>query len=178
MRETRRPISSEERTELIEAIKSGEIKNASEHARVFAAKHDLNPQTVRAAISRLRRELGLLERPPADWPSRRTLEIRGRPTGAANPATGWQPDAQEIDRTNAFTLLGPDEITDARLTRLSAAAVVRYEEDEHFRQTVDQERPAIEGLYRRLSELREVAEDLSREELEELVRFVAGRAAD
>src|SRR5690349_11255662 len=47
------------RNELVVAIEDGQIDNATAFARDFAAKHGLNPVTVRTTISRLRRERGL-----------------------------------------------------------------------------------------------------------------------
>ncbi len=166
MTEERRRMSNEERAELIGAIESGAIRNASEYARVFAARHDLNPQTVRTTISRLRRQLGLLE----------------HRTGRANYAAGsewggrlseWGGRLREAgDRVNAIALLNADEVTDPRLVRLAAAALIRYELDETFRRAVDQERPEVEKVYRRLTELRESAENLSLEERGEILRLL------
>jgi hypothetical protein len=56
-------MTGAERKELIEAIQSDSIDNATQYAEEFASRRDLNPATVRSAISRLRRELGLLKRP-------------------------------------------------------------------------------------------------------------------
>lgn len=50
------------RDELIAAVKGCRIDNATVFAEEFAERHDLNPHTVRAAVSRYRREFGLLER--------------------------------------------------------------------------------------------------------------------
>lgn len=166
-------MSKDERAEIVAAIEAGSIDNATEYAREFALEHGLNASTVRSTISRLRRELGLLERPSSDWLRKQRLAMTGPVTGKMNPATGSRPDTEGVDRTNALTLLGPNEITDERLGRLAAAAMVRYEEDEDFRQMVDRERPAMRDLYRRLNELRESMANLPREELEELVRFTA-----
>lgn len=167
----RRPMSKEQRAELIDAIESGTIKNATEYSRDFAARHDLNPQTVRSAISRYRRELGLLERPAKDWLSAR-VAAGERFTGSRNE--GFPPDSNPLTRDpiNAMTLLSSADVHDARSARLGAAALVRYANDEAFRQAVDEQRPEIESIYRRINELHETLENLGREEADDIIRFI------
>lgn len=167
----RRRMSNEARAELVRAIESGSIGNATEYAEAFAARHDLNPQSVRPAISRIRRELGLLERPPTDWLARR-LAMNG-PTGQRRLAPDYETRAQASGQVNAMTLLSVGDVTGSRFTRLGAAALVRYDADENFHHAVDRQRPEIEDLYRQLSEIRESMSNLPPEELEELVRFTA-----
>jgi hypothetical protein len=163
----RRRMSDEARTELLRAVEDGAVGNATEYAQEFAARHGLNPETVRSAISRLRRDLGLLERPSAERIRVERL-ARRTPRGMEFPGLG-QGGFGEI---NAFTLLRLAEPLDPRFTRLAAAALIRYEEDKHFRRAVDEQRPKIDAIYRRLDELRTNAEELSHDERETLLRFL------
>lgn len=173
----RRRMSNEERAELIAAIEQGGIRNVSEYARAFAARHDLNPQSVRTAITRLRRQLGLLERPSAELLANRQPPIarEADSTGKQNPPLlefhRFREDAS--GRLNALTLLTLAEATDPRFARLAAAALIRYENDEDFRRAVDEQRPQIESFYWKLTELREGLESLPLEEREEILRFLA-----
>jgi hypothetical protein len=162
-------MSDEARAELVDAVKSGSIVNATEFAQAFAARHGLKAQSVRPAISRIRRELGLLERSHGE-----RLASQG-PTGQRKPATSdYQSGrAQRGEQMNAMTILSAADVSDLRFARLGAAALVRYEADEDFRRAVDRQRPELEDVYRQLNELRERMADLPREELEELVRFTA-----
>ena len=50
-------ISPDEKAELVAAIQSGDIRpNVSAFAKSFAEQHDLNPNTVRSAINRLKKD--------------------------------------------------------------------------------------------------------------------------
>jgi hypothetical protein len=167
-----RRMSKGARAELLAAIESGSIVSATEYAQKFAARHGLNPETVRSTISRMRRDLGLLERPQTDWLARR--QLGAGPAGRANPAAGEpRPGIAPDERVNAVTLLTLPQVADTRLLRLAAAALLRYEEDEEFRQAVDDQRPHVQEIYSLLRGLRESAEDLSPEERDEVLRFLA-----
>src|SRR5438034_900007 len=106
----RRRMTNEERAELVAAIEQGGIRNVSEYARAFAARHDLNPQSVRTAITRLRRQLGLLERPSKELlthPYRQIdLRIKADPGTLAKALDPGGLPRETGNRVNAMTLLG------------------------------------------------------------------------
>lgn len=57
-------MTDEVRRELLDAVRMERIENASSFSVEFAARHGLNPHTVRSAISRMRRDLGFAKRRP------------------------------------------------------------------------------------------------------------------
>ena len=59
-------ITDDQRAELREAVLSGTIDNFSAYADAFAATHGLNRNTVRSAVTRLRREMREAVRIPRD----------------------------------------------------------------------------------------------------------------
>jgi hypothetical protein len=149
-------MTVEAREELIEAVRSDRIENATRFAQEFAQRHGLNPTTVRSTISRLRREEGLLKRHPGGSGGQPTPRLHMRVLGDISPMT--------------FLKLGT--VTDPTLTRVGAAVLVRYEEDPEFRREVDEQRPDIERLHAYLKGLRELSEELSPDEREELARLI------
>jgi len=159
-------MNSEQRRELIDAIKSGTIQNATRYSEEFAARHRLNAETVRSAISRFRRELGLLTRR-----SPRTDLERGSDVVHSSGISKWEagPPPRQPGVT-AMTILKMTEGTEPTIARLGAAVLLRYELDDAFRRAVDEQRPEINAIHRRLVELREAADDLSPEERDELLR--------
>lgn len=157
-------MSDAARRELVAAIEADRIDNATQYAEEFAARHKLNPVTVRSTISRLRRELGLLKRRP-----RRPL-----PEGKAHP--GWGKPSVAIRPADtglsAIGLLGLDDATEPGVARLGAAALLRYERDEDFRKAVDRHRSEVERLDGRIQELREIAGGLTDDETLDLLRLL------
>lgn len=147
-------MSEAVRAELVRAVEAGEIDNATEYSKAFAERHGLNPVSVRSAISRIRRDLGMLTRGPRSQSSA-TAETTGEPR----------------ERISAVTLLKGAAATDPRIARVAAAALIRYEHDEAFRHAVDEQRPEIERIYDSLSTLRKTTAELLPEEREDLARF-------
>lgn len=116
-------MTAEEREELGHAIEHDLIVNATSFAKEFAEARGLNPTTVRSAISRLRRERGMLTRRP------------GRGSGTV-PA---------LDRLVERVMAAPAD--DEVIARIGAAALVRYAEDPDFRRAVDPHRATVEQAY-------------------------------
>jgi hypothetical protein len=149
-----RRITPEEQAELVEAIEQEEIANASAFAQEFADKHGLNPTTVRSRISRLRRQLGKATRPPTMDEFFQTLAAprlvpKRRSAGGATAGSAFERDVE-----------------------LAAAALLRYEKDEAFREAVDRRRREVERLYETLTELRTAATALSEGERAEIIRML------
>lgn len=63
-----RRITRDEKALLVEAIEQGQVANATDFAEAFAQGRGLKPDTVRTAISRIRRERGYLTRGPHRTP--------------------------------------------------------------------------------------------------------------
>lgn len=161
MTNARERMSEKARSELIEAIKSDRIGNATQYAEEFAAQRGLNPATVRSSISRLRRELGMLKRRPR------------RPNTGERVAFRLPPDIHVLEPSmNALTLLMLRGATDPTVARLSAAVLLLYENDDEFRRAVDEQRPEVEKIGQRVNELREFTEELSSAERAEVARFL------
>jgi hypothetical protein len=173
MSEEQSRMTEEARRELVDAIRSDRIENATKYSQEFAAKHGLNPQTVRSSISRLRREFGMLKRP---------YRAGAPPESYAQHGAPFSPDfalsqsminvIKGIPVVNAMTFLNAGEVTDPALARLGAAVLFRYETDDDFRRVVDQQRPEIENIFQRVNELRAMTGELSAEEHQELLRFL------
>jgi hypothetical protein len=193
-------MTAEQQEELIEAIRSDEIDNATQYAADFAARHGLNPKTVRSAISRLRRDLGLLKRRPrriskaqalvdsgiahdlADaWAQLRDMDETPQPfvrrtPGGERGAEGWLPPVEPItvmDILNRGIGISPE------LARVGAAVLLRYGDDEDFRRAVDERRTEIELLSRRVADqvalILQATTDLTREETNEFLRLLNER---
>jgi pantoate kinase len=128
-------ISDEQRAELTQALASGTIENFSAYADAFAATHGLKRNTVRSAVTRLRREMR------DGGPVRVTL---------GSPGSGM----------TTQILTGDVE----RVSHIGAAALVRYRRDPEFRKKVDRLRPEVEHHYDTLLKLEEAAEALSPED--------------
>src|SRR5687768_17423538 len=101
-------MSESARRELVDAIRDGRIDNATRFAEDFAARHKLNPSTVRSSISRLRRELGMLKRGPhrAEEPGRTDRKVQ---------VASFQPNITPM------TLLKLSDASHPALARLGAA---------------------------------------------------------
>jgi hypothetical protein len=129
----KRRITQQEREELLNAIEAGEAENATAFAEAYAAEHDLNANTVRAAITRLRREL-------------HGGPLRPRPAGGGISAQG-------SGRAGWFAqiLMASPE---GDVAEVGAAALVRYEQDAKFKSAVDQRKAETAKLYSVLQELR------------------------
>jgi len=138
-----RKITADERNELREAILRGKIGNATAFAEAYGSEHGLNPSTVRTTISRLRHELGALERPPREAGD-------GTATGAGR--VGWV----------ARILLAAPE---GELAWVGAAALVRYEADAAFKSAVDQRKAEVVEVYSALEVLRAKVPEGARAEL-------------
>jgi hypothetical protein len=156
MAESRRRMSDEARAELIEAVESDSIQDATEYAQAFATRHNLNPVTVRSAISRFRRERGMLKRPIRRSKPDRLRALVEADVSRMRVGLG----VQAIDM---MFNLGP---MDPKLVRLAAAALVRFQADEEFRGTVEAEMPEMERIYVWLRDMSEGQPDLSRGERE------------
>lgn len=155
-----RRINAEERAELARAIRSGEIENATAFAEAFAHQHGLNPITVRSAISRLRRELGMLTRHPRAESGKRNPPA---PTGMRSPPAPRNPEA-----IGFMELLWAND----GVAQIGAAVLVRYEDDEDFRHAVDLRRADVEKIYSKLKELRKAAETLADDERDDVLRLL------
>lgn len=143
-----RRISPSERAELVSALETGQVQNMAAFARTYAAEHELSPNTVRAALGRLRRELGLtaVER-----------DVR-------NPDT-----VRGISRVCFARVLAGDA---AEVAEIGAAALIRYEHDEEFKRLVDSARPDVGTTYESFDHLRNRTTNLV---LSELVRAASER---
>jgi len=120
-----RRITQDEKALLVEAIEQGRVANATDFAEAFAEERGLKPETVRTAISRIRRERGYLTRGP------------DRISGAV-PITTVR---------HHRTLHVTDAIPVDDLVDLAAAAIVRYERDPEFRRRVDERRGEVSEIY-------------------------------
>lgn len=162
-------MSEDARAELVEAIRSDRISNATRYAEEFAARHGLNPRTVRSAISRIRRDLGALKRqsPAGGWMAAPGFEDTA--TGAEGDPSSGRGGA----RITPMQILIGEGMPPLELARLGAAVMARYAEDEEFRRAVDEHRPEIEESHQRVAQLRKMAAELSEEERAEFLRLLA-----
>lgn len=151
----KRRITQEERAELIDAIEKGEVDlNVTAYAEAYAAERGLNPNTVRSALTRLRKEVGASDRP------------QGRARGYRGPL-GRTPDRPEWSPTIAAIVL--TEADPSNVAKIGAAALVRYDHDADFKRAVDVERADFEKLYAAVDELFNVTRPLGEEEREAIV---------
>jgi hypothetical protein len=159
MAQARRAMSKAQREELIEAIRSNRIENASRFSEDFAARHDLNPVTVRSTISRLRKELGLVELGQGRW-----IESPEPPAvGGLDERLQWYVTAM---------LLTGGSATARQLARPAAAMQLRYENDEEFRRAVDEAKPMIKSVYEGVIDLTNATKDLAPDERAALLRLL------
>lgn len=157
-----RRMSDLARAELVDAIQHDTFRNASRYAEEFAARHDLNPATVRSTISRLRREMGLLKRPRKPG-----TPTHGEDAVQRSVSTHALPDISPI----AVLEMG-DVLADVRFVRLGAAVLIRYERDEAFRRAVDESRVEMEALQHRVEGVREITSELSSEDRDALIHLL------
>jgi hypothetical protein len=159
-----RRMSDAAKAELIAAVEEDRIDDASEYARDFAAKHDLSPATIRSAISRLRRERGMLKRP---------IRRSANADAFSGPSGGRESSFQAPRAVlSGVALLGLEGSTDPGLARLAAAALILCREDERFLAAVAAELPSLERLYRQLHDLRESTTELSSADRQEIARWI------
>ncbi len=159
------------RAELVEAIRSDRISNATQYADEFAARHNLNPKTVRSAISRLRRDLGVLKRQPN---GSREMSAPGFVySEGIDVPEGDKGSRRGGERFTPMRILIGEGAPSPELARLGAAVMARYAEDPEFRQAVDEHRPEFEESHQRVAQLRKMADELSEEERAEFLRLFA-----
>jgi hypothetical protein len=148
-----RRISEQERVELITAIQNGEVQNATAFADAFARTHGLNSNTVRSAISRYRREAGMLQQHPR----------RRRDPG----------EVVSVPVLGGYTTFGRMLTADPPdLAEIAAVAIVRYEAEPDFKEAVDRFRPEAERFYRKLGELREMKQGVEAELGSDVFRYI------
>jgi hypothetical protein len=145
-------MSRAARAELVDAIQRDAIENGSQYAEDFARRHNLNPASVKSTISRLRRDLG------------KPLRISRQGAKATEDVAG--------EPVSALALLAAQDATEERFARLTAAALVRYEEDDDFRAAVNSHREEMRSIYRGLPALRKLSEILPGRDRDDLLRVL------
>jgi hypothetical protein len=128
-------ITDAQRAELRHAVVTGAVTNVRAYAAAYAAATGLKENTVRSALTRLRREIR--DRPP-------TL----LPMGA--PGTGMT--------TLILTAAAPT------VAHIGAAALDRYNNDDEFRRHVDRLRRENRATFSDLRRIREQLSKLSDDE--------------
>ena len=145
----KRRITPEERAELIDAIEKGEVDvNVTAYAEAYAAERGLNPNTVRSAITRLRKEVGAPER------------LRGGARVSRGPLALRSIRPDWFATTAAIVLTAADP---SSVAKIGAAALVRYEHDEEFKRAVDVERADLEKIYVVVDDFHTVTQSLGDE---------------
>lgn len=154
----KRRITQEERAELIDAIDKGDVDvNVTAYAEAYAADRGLNPNTVRSAITRLRKEVGASELPRG--------RARGGPLAQVTSQAEWYATVVALVLTEAAP---------SAAAKIGAAALVRYDHDDEFRRAVDVERADLEKIYAAVDELRNVTQPLGKEEREAILYALSG----